>query len=321
MINPYQKRAFSLIEVVFVLVILGIVASISSQIIVQVYENYITQNAIYKVSTKTELVANQIVNRLAYRIQGTTISKAHSKFLANKGTLNWATEGVDWLKLEDIPAAGTTFTTIEWIGFDNDGFAANANPSWSGVANYESATIDRFVTPGSSLANASTILSNLSDKKVDLTQKNPAAVIFSQKNGYYTASNPYSPICMGLIPQDSTSSTQCIYPVWSDSNTSLSFVRTGEAKYITERYKLAWSAYALAPEPNANGLFDLKLYANYQPWNGENYIDDGTPHTLMTNVSVFKFTENGGVIQIKLCATELLGDYNVSTCKEKVVIR
>jgi len=63
------KKAFSLIEVVFVLVILGIVASISSQIIVQVYENYIIQKAIYKVNNQTEIVANQLVNRLTYRIE------------------------------------------------------------------------------------------------------------------------------------------------------------------------------------------------------------------------------------------------------------
>jgi len=43
---------------------------------------------------------------------------------------------------------------------------------------------------------------------------------------------------------------------------------------------------------------------------------------LPNNVSVFKFTENGGTIQFKLCATENIGaDYNISTCKEKAIIR
>jgi len=83
-----------------------------------------------------------------------------------------------------------------------------------------------------------------------------------------------------------------------------------------------WSAYAVAPERNAKGLHDLVLYSNYQPWNGENYIQHGTRHILMKNVSVFKFSENGGTLQFKICGTREIGiDQNVTSCKEKVVIR
>ena len=93
-------------------------------------------------------------------------------------------------------------------------------------------------------------------------------------------------------------------------------------KKIYERYKLAWSAYALVPEDlDGDGLFDLNLWYNYQPWNGENYTD-GTSSLLINNVSVFKFTENGGVIQLKLCASENIGqDFNISSCKEKAIIK
>jgi prepilin-type N-terminal cleavage/methylation domain-containing protein len=317
------RGGFSLIEVIFVMVILGVVASIASQIIVQVYENYILQRAIYNVSTKTELVANQIVNRLTYRIQGTTISKDHNRFLNGTAT------DTDWLRIEDLPTAGTKYTTIEWIGYDNDSLSAGQVPYWSGVANYENASINSFETPASKLDNVATIMSNLSNGKVDLSKNNPASVIFIQNDNYYTGSNEYNPLCMGMIPELASSSTDCIFPVWNDSNTSLTFTRdrdpnsaTIRPKIITERYKLAWSAYAIAPESDGNGLFNLFLFSNYQPWNGDSYIDaNTTKHLLMKNVSVFKFSENGGVIHFKLCATEKLGDTNISTCKEKVVIR
>jgi len=49
------RKAFSIIEIVFVIVILGIVASIASDIIVQVYDSYIVQRAVYRVNYKTEL--------------------------------------------------------------------------------------------------------------------------------------------------------------------------------------------------------------------------------------------------------------------------
>ncbi|MCH9741473.1 MAG: prepilin-type N-terminal cleavage/methylation domain-containing protein [Epsilonproteobacteria bacterium] len=339
-----KHGAFSLIEVIFVLVILGVIASISSQIIAQVYENYITQRAVYNVSTKTELIANQIVNRLSYRIQGSTISKNHNTFKTTSGT-NWADDD-DWLPIKDVPNGGEEYTTIEWIGYDYDSFAAYSTPSWSGVANYESNNTNReqFETPGSSLNQATTIINNLSNGEVNLVDK-PAAVIFGHRNNHYTGSNEYNPLCMGLIPQDPSSSTDCIFPVIRSGNKILKFSRLNQSKIITERYKLAWSAYAIAPEVREDSagntitgsdnepLYDLVLYSNYQPWNGENYIDDGTRNILMTNVSVFKFSENGGVIQFKLCAQEDIGQrekdpltgneipINISTCKEKAVIR
>jgi prepilin-type N-terminal cleavage/methylation domain-containing protein len=315
------KKAFSLIEVVFVLIILGIVASIASQIIVQVYENYIIQRAIYKVSTKTELVANQIVNRLTYRIQGTTISKNHIQIRNG--------QPLQWLLIQDVPTGGTTYTSIEWIGYDNDSFSSSVNPNWSGVANYETATVNKFETVDSNLSTVATIMSNLSGGKVNLSKNAPAGVLFIQNDNYYNGSNEYNPICMGMIPELASSTTDCIFPVTMSGDNDFNFTTTPAhpaivPKIITERYKLAWSAYAIAPEdPDGDGRFDLVLFSNYQPWNGDSYLDANvTRHILMKNVSVFKFSENGGVIRFKLCATEPIGtDNNISTCKEKVVIK
>jgi prepilin-type N-terminal cleavage/methylation domain-containing protein len=330
-----MKKAFSLLEVIFVLVILGIVASISSQIIVQVYENYIIQKAVYNVSTKTEIAANQIVNRLTYRIPGTTISKDHNAFVAG---IPLPTEALHWRKLQDVIAGGNTYTTIEWIGYDNDSFAAEQTPGWSGIADYSSGStnIGQFLTPGSNLSTTATILTNISKNEtgvtqVDLTSTKPAAVIFAQKDNFYNpADNKYNPICMGLIPNGQTadtpaipSSTDCIFSVTRSGNNILQFTGTSalDPKRISERYKLAWSAYALAPIANSIGLHDLVLYSNYQPWNGDNYLN-ATQNTILKNISVFKFSENGGTIQFKLCAVEKISnDVNITTCKEKVVIR
>jgi prepilin-type N-terminal cleavage/methylation domain-containing protein len=312
------RSAFSLIEVIFVLVILGIVASISSSIIAQVYENYITQKALYKVTTKTELASNQIVNRLTYRIPGTTIAKNRSS-----GSF---TEGVGWIMLKDIPKSDNNFTTVEWIGYDNDSFAAAETPGWSGVANYETASKNSMITPASKLSSAAAIMTNLSKSKVRLTSAKPAAILFSQKSNQYRNGLDYNVSCMGLI--DPTK-TECIFRVARNGDTNLTFVKDYTSnivkpKIVTERYKLAWSAYALVPideAPIGDGLFNLYLYFNYQPWNGEKYTD-GQQSLLVPNISVFKFTENGGVIQFKLCASENIGQkFNISTCKEKVIIR
>ena len=306
-----MKKAFSLIEVIFVLVILGIVASISSQIIVQVYESYIVQNALYRTTTKTELAANQIVNRLTYSIMGTTIAKKPN------ATYTPSTMGTNWVMLEDIDSSiHQDLIALEWIGYDNDSFSARTTPYWSGVANYETASKNSFVTPGSQLSKVDTIIKNLSNTKISLTSSINPAVLFMN-------SDDYNVQCMGLIDETNTS---CIFPVAKTIGTedNLTF-RGDKPKIVTERYKLAWSAYALIPideAPIGDGLYNLYLYYNYQPWNHENYKDDGIKKLLLTNVSVFKFTENGGVIQFKLCATENIGaDYNISSCKEKAIIK
>ncbi len=316
------RSAFSLIEVIFVLVILGIVASISSSIIAQVYENYIIQEALYSVTTKTEIASTQIVNRLTYRIQGTTIAK-------DPNSVGFV-EGTDWIMLKDIPKTDNNFTTIEWIGYDNDSLSATQTPGWSGVANYEtaaggstlpSASRNSIYTPASLLSSTAAIMDNLSKHKVKLTNSRPAALIFQQKDNYYRTtptSQEYSPMCMGLI--DPTN-TNCIFRVSHNGDTNLTFI-DAKPKIVTERYKLAWSAYALVPEDlDGDGLYDLYLYSNYQPWNGERYTQ-GVKKLLTNNVSVFKFTENGGVIQFKLCASKKISATNrISTCKEKVLMQ
>ena len=307
-----MKKAFSLIEVIFVLIILGIVASISSQIIVQVYENYITQRAVYNVSTKTELAINQIVNRLTYSVLDSAIAKD-------------PTNSSNYKLLTDLDlTTDTNLTILEWIGYDNDSFSAGATPYWSGVANYETATKSMFETPGSQLGRVNTIIKNLSNNEVGLnssSSQQPAIIFQPRTADYNTTSNDYDNIngeCMGLVDNN----TSCIYTVLEHNNTYFDFNNTLKPKIITERYQLAWSAYALVPLKQANGLYDLNLHYNYQPWKKETYDKNATTKTLIKNVSVFKFTQSGGIIQLKLCATENIGaDYNISTCKEKAIIR
>jgi len=316
-----MKKAFSLIEVIFVLVILGIVASISSQLIVKVYENYITQRAVYNVSTKTELAINQIVNRLTYSIMDSAIAKDFND------TTNY-TNPASYRLLVDLQTAGNpNLTVLEWVGYDNDSFAADATPHWSGVANYETAIVNGagnaftgFDSPGSNLNRVQTIIQNVSDNVVSLNTPQSPAVVFQPRMGKNDIVNGQ---CMGLAPDGNST---CIYSVQQNGNTGFNFFNPAQQpRKISERYQLAWSAYALVPVPHKNpnnGLYDLELHYNYQPWLGDTYKNNGEVSTLITNISVFKFSHSGSIIQLKLCATENIGkDYNISTCKEKAIIR
>jgi len=94
--------AFSMLELIFVIVILGIVASIGSEMIVKVYQQYIVQRAQHRASIKTELAATQIANRLASAIPGTVVRRD----ALSGGTI----EGInDYMSL-----GGDSYTVLQW---------------------------------------------------------------------------------------------------------------------------------------------------------------------------------------------------------------
>ena len=308
-----KHHAFTMIEVVMVIVILGIVSSIGSEIIANVYENYILQRATHRVSLKTELAVQQIANMLSYRMPGTALAR-NPDDLSDNYLVTAATDQND-----------TSHTMLEWIGIDNDGFSTALPPPWDGFCDVAASNQTTVKTPGSKLEKEGTILSNLSGSSIS-----PAIFFRSRKYAYnsststiieYHALKSDGTGCMGMVSAD----TSCISTVSITDDETLTF--TGSAsgstnKVIAEHYKLAWTAYAIRPMTNSNGLFNLELYYNYRPWEGHS-LNTGWPNdhaTIITNVSVFKFAESGNTFRFKICAQENIGeDYNITVCKEKAV--
>ena len=63
-----EKKGFTFVELIFVIIILGIISSIGSSAIVQTYQSYIMQRSVHSASINTELAINQLANRLTYRM-------------------------------------------------------------------------------------------------------------------------------------------------------------------------------------------------------------------------------------------------------------
>jgi len=309
------RKAFSLLEVIFVIVILGIVASIGSTIIAQLYENYIIQRATHRVSLKTELAINQIVNRLSYRIGGTLIAR------------NPTTQ--TFMDIEDTLFGATNRNNIvlEWIGYDNDSFATAQQPAWSGYCDTNTTRVTATIgTPGSNLANVATIVNNLSPAP------NPQLALLYSLGGR-SFSNAVGTIGTQCYGYDGNAT--CIHQVAIQDNvtfTTNNFI-PGNGTNISDQYKLAWTAYAIVPVSRTGAViaagdktvnFDLELRYGYQPWAGSQYTT-ASRSIIARNVTAFKFSEQGGTVRLKLCATEQVGDLgssvNVSACKEKVVMR
>jgi len=306
-----QRIAFTMIEVVFVIVVLGVISSIGSTIIAQLYENYIVQRAMHRVSIKTELAVNQIVNRLAYRINSTVIARDPAS--------------ASYLKLVDVPL-GTTNTNnniLEWIGYDNDSFSAQVKPGWSGYCDTATTKTLNINTPGSRLNRTKKIIKNLAGG----TTIPQLALLFGLDGAFDGAGLAQEADCYGYNGTNS-----CIHQVTISDNTNLTTDKGSATNAnIATHYKLAWTAYAIVPVAPSDGTtlsntnFDLELRYNYQPWAGTQYNGNSVKKSiLLRKVTAFKFAELGGTLRIKLCATEQIGDStttNISVCKEKVVIR
>ncbi|MCF6207544.1 MAG: type II secretion system protein [Sulfurovum sp.] len=263
------RPALTMLEVIFVIVILGIVSSIGAEVIAQVYESYIVQRAEYKANIKTELVLNQIANRLRYAIPGTV----------------YAEDGGTMKPITDIGSA--TSNRLQWVAYDGDSFEAmtstSRKPGWSGFCDLNASSGSTISTPGSQLDLATEIIGNLGGNIANAVLYFPDGSSHSIRSGT------------------------------GETLTLDSSLTSGDTIY--ERYKLAWSSYALSVE---NG--DLYLYYQFPPTPGVNL--GGTKSLLLKGISNFRFKGSEGSLRIKICKEEQIGMDNTNTiraCKEKVV--
>ncbi len=325
-----NRKALTLLEIIMVIVILGVIASIGSSIIVDSYRNYLLQNTTNKALMKTEIASQQIANLLSMRIPGTTISR-------NPNNLS------DFL-LASSPTSvnDNNHSLLEWIASDKDSFSARiadaGKPGWSGFCDVDDSNSTVIKTPGSDLNFANSVMKNLSGGRVGLDSNSTRHPAIFFRNRYYQYDDVNNnevfydvSKCMGLVD----SNTSCISTVekLSGSSNKLKFrspSATRQHKVISEHYKLARTAYAICPRKRANGNIDLILFYNYQPWEGDRLSSSngdcnftvGEQAVLVRNATVFKFAEVGNIFRFKLCTQESYGgDFNVTICKERAVIR
>ena len=303
-----MKKAFSLIELVITLVILSIVAYISSGLIARTYIGYNQTNAIHRANLKVEIALNSIVNRLEDAIEGTIVKRQSATSNA----------------IESIDQAPLYYNVLEWVGYDRDGFNAHNRrsggtsyavidqPAWSGFCNIEQSTQTQIVTPGSDLNLANEIIDRLSNHSANFRIRNSVAIFFP---GNYDYRN--------IGYNGSSNSGVALIQNYNNAQNKLFLSKAVDR--ITEQYKLAWSAYAVVPKNcNSDGC-DLYLRYNFRPWLNEDYNSPRVVRNeklLATNVTVFKTYATQNRVHIKICVKEKFGaNKNASICKEKVVFK
>ena len=277
-----------MIELIFVILIFGILSKFGADILYKIYENYVYSNTFNRLENQSEAAVKQIANRLQYRIKDATIARIDT---ISPGIL-------------EIGDNITDATVLEWIGMDIDGWrgtidtTAPIDPDWSGFIDLSASTAGALVSRGTkpALSGSGAIFFVGSD--VDLHSDFGWQGAINNQNG---AMHPIS-FNAGNI-EDNT---------------------TGAADFtgvdVFEYYEFSKSAFAVSLEAG-NKLY---FYHDYQPWAGGTMATAataGNKQLIMENVRSFKFTSMGDILIVQVCVDDgnVTGVGTYSICKEKVV--
>ncbi|WP_103611740.1 prepilin-type N-terminal cleavage/methylation domain-containing protein [Campylobacter concisus] len=322
-----MKRAFTLLELVVVIVVLGIIAMMSFNAIMNIYSNYFQTRTVNELETQTEIALEQISKRLEHRIKPSVIArKTDGAFLALNDS--GVTLAQDYEILEFIPYAYEIFNDV--ISLDaNDNVIEQGGKAgrYSGYADLaKSSPATGLISPGSNFTTG--VVETIKDLTCKDDTRNSKCVDFENKDGgvvaifydvYYDVQNSfgYKGISNLDIAKVGVKGGQ------SGLNGDTLEISGFDGKQISEQYHLAYTANAIVPEQSAdpkdtaNGVFDLNLYYDYRPWMGEKYKQNGEKATLAKNVTRFVFTEKNGVIVLKLCMRAKNSE--ITICKSKAV--
>ena len=324
-----MKRAFTLLELVVVIVVLGIIAMMSFNAIMNIYSNYFQTKTVNELETQTEIALEQISKRLEHRIKPSVIArKTDGAFLA----LNDSGVNLDakYEILEFIPYAYEIFNDVISLDandnvIEQDGKAGR----YSGYADLaKSSPATGLISPGSNFTTG--VVETIKDLTCRDEIRNATCVDFTKKDGgvvaifsdvYYNVQSSFG-YSNGIVPVDLDIAKVGVKGGQSGLNGNTLEISGFANKQISEQYHLAYTANAIVPEQStdpkdtANGVFDLNLYYDYRPWMGQGY-KNGKKATLAKNVTRFVFTEKNGVIVLKLCMRAKNSE--ITICKSKAV--
>jgi prepilin-type N-terminal cleavage/methylation domain-containing protein len=299
-----RKSAFTLLELIFVIVVIGILSKFGVELLAQAYKSFIFSSINNSLQANSAMAVETIASRLQYRIKDSIIARQ------TNGNFEALASNTD-----------LTAPILEWVGSDIDGFRGNAGtaPLWSGIIDLDLSGSTALVSQATDTGALNTLIGTLSDGGSGI---NDAALYFvgsdsDVRTGYgwdYTA---------GAI----TTQNEAMHPIKSNGVAN-QFVpingATGADNNFTganvyEYYQLAWTAYAVGiTDYNAStNTGTLTLWYDYQPWSGQRYTN-GKSVKLMDGVSTFQFKAVGSIVKIQVCVnSDVVEDY--SLCKEKTI--
>jgi prepilin-type N-terminal cleavage/methylation domain-containing protein len=259
-----MRRAFTMIELIFVIVIVGILAKFGVEFLIKAYDAYIFSSIQNKLQTQTEVTLEQIANRLQYRIKSSIIARFDNNIDSNFTT-----------NYKSLSNAVGTETILEWIGYDIDGMRGTTAPTWSGFIDLVGSTSSNLFSPETNTTDINNTIASLSNGAVGIAQ---SALYFIGGNSDISKFgwDGGPPI---------TDNSHSIHPINAGLDTAHLAITDMSGQDAYEFYQLAWSAYALVWRSGNSSSIG---YAGS--------LDDNVSATLFGNVlptAISSGTQNG----------------------------
>ena len=310
-----NRFAFTIIELIFVIVVMGILAKFGVGFIAQAYKGFLYENVNHTLQSESEQAVEFIAKKLEYRIKDSVIARTK---------IGGAAEPIG-----SIDPAANKYTVLEWIGVDNDGFRGTTAPYWSGIIDLDSSSASILTSQDTNTTAIDNLIGELSNKNATIAD---AALYFVGSNSDAKTDYGWSGKLAYINSQKGA-----IHPIKSVAGNSTQFQSSTGSNFsgvdVYEYYKLAWTAYAIVMTnyDKVEKTGTLKLYYNYQPWLDKdndgladqfNKAPNVKSSIIMENVSDFQFFSVGSIVKIKVCTKSKVlkkdgGDY--SLCKEKTI--
>lgn len=310
-----MKKAFTLIELIFVIVLLSIISMFGADLYVKIYNSYTNNRATSDLEGETERTLNIITSLLRDRVKQTVIGRETDNGEHPDGNfvslyeVQEKHDVLEWIgKSTETQYIGSTKGLLGWSGFD----IKMAVPSGDFV----------IQSPGSSLKDANNILTSLNagTKSFGIIfndDRRPDANSFGYDHKTYNHTN------IGTVSITGNDTMQI----------------SGLTSKNKNRYFLVHTAYAIEPVLDNNAAnvsvsvdggkkiksntYNLLLYYNFQPWENENYRK-GNSVVLAKNVTMFRFTYDNNSVAVKLCMRDNNRNFDAEkldfiVCKSQVV--
>lgn len=304
-----MKKAFTLIELIFVIVLLSIISMFGADLYVKIYNSYTNNRATSDLEGETERTLNIITSLLRDRVKQTVIGRATDNGEHPDGVFVYLDQVqeehdvLEWIgKSTETQYIGSTKGLLGWSGFD----IKMAVPSGDFV----------IQSPGSSLKDANNILTSLNAGTKSF------GIIFNDAevdaNSFGYDHKTYNHTNIGTVSITGNDTMQI----------------GGLASRNKNRYFLVHTAYAIVPVLDNNAAdvsvggiksntYNLLLYYDFQPWEKEKY-ENGKSVILAKNVTMFRFTYDNNSVAVKLCMRDNNRNFDAEkldfiVCKSQVV--